>query len=115
MATKPNPRRQNGHRRNKNRARIKARGDACYLCGRPIDYDRVDVTDPLSWVVDEVIPVSRWQEFGYPSPRAVAEDFNNLRAAHRICNARKSNKTIEELRCKPKARKRAYVALDGEW
>lgn len=113
--SKPNPRRQNGHRRNKNRARIKARGDACYLCGRPIDYSRTSVHDPFSWVVDEVIPVSRWQEFGYHSARAVAEDFSNLRAAHRICNQRKSNKTIEELRCKPKPRKRAFVAPDGEW
>ena len=113
MAT--NPRNQNGNLRRKNRARIKARGDFCYLCGRPIDYDRVDVTDPMSWVIDEVIPVSRWREFGYPSPRAVAEDFNNLRAAHRICNAQKSNKTVDELRMRVKANKRAFVAHDGEW
>lgn len=69
----------------------------------------------MSWVIDEVIPVSRWREFGYPSPRAVAEDFDNLRAAHRICNARKGNKTIDELKMRVKARKRAYVATDGEW
>ena len=85
------------------------------MCGRPIDYDRVDITDPMSWVVDEVIPVSRWEEFGYPSPRAVAEDFNNLRATHRICNARKSNKTIDELQKRVRRTQRAFVASDGEW
>ena len=110
-----NPRNQNGNLRRKNRARIKARGDVCYLCGRTIDYDRTAPTDPMSWVIDEVIPVSRWKEFGYSSPRAVAEDFNNLRAAHRLCNARKSNKTIDELKARQKARKRAYIAPDGEW
>ena len=111
-----NPRQSNGNLRRKNRARIKARGEPCYLCGRPIDYSRNDTTDPYSWVIDEVIPVSRWREFGYLSPRAVAEDFSNLRAAHRICNARKSNKTIEELRHNPARKKsRQYVPPDGDW
>ena len=72
-----NPRQSNGNLRRKNRARIKARGEPCYLCGRPIDYSRNDTADPYSWVIDEVIPVSRWREFGYLSPRAVAEDFSN--------------------------------------
>ena len=111
-----NPRFQNGNLRRKNRARLKARGDVCYLCGRPIHYDEPsDPKHPWSFVIDEVIPVSRWQEFGYSSPRAVAEDFNNLRAAHRLCNQRKSNKTVEELRSKPKANRIAFVASDGEW
>ena len=111
-----NPRQSNGNLRRKNRSRIKARGDVCYLCGRPIDYNRNEASDPWSWVIDETIPVSRWREFGYPSPRAVAEDFNNLRAAHRICNARKGNKTIDELRRKStKHFGRQYVPPDGEW
>ena len=109
-----NPRYENGNLRRKNRARIKSQGDVCYLCGRPIDYT-LPHDNPWAFVVDELIPVSRWKEFGYDSPRAVAEDFNNLRAAHRICNARKSNKTIEELKKRQNANKRAYVASDGEW
>ena len=113
MAT--NPRQANGNLRRKNRARIKARGDVCYLCGRPIDYTRNDASDPLSWVIDEVVPVSRWREFGYQSPRAVAEDFQNLRAAHRVCNARKGKKTVDELCRKPQKRKKQFVPADGDW
>ena len=111
-----NPRQANGNLRRKNRARLKARGDVCYLCGKPINYDSSDPSDPFGFVIDEIIPVSRWKEFGYASPRAVAEDFNNLAPAHRLCNARKSNKTINELRQKPlKKTARAFVAQDGEW
>jgi 5-methylcytosine-specific restriction endonuclease McrA len=111
-----NPRQANGALRRKNRARLKARGDVCYLCGRPINYDSSDPSDPFGFVIDEIIPVSRWKEFGYASPRAVAEDFNNLAAAHRLCNARKSNKTIDELRNRPtKKTKSVYVPSDGEW
>ena len=114
MAT--NPRYKNGNYRRKLRARMKARGDVCYLCGRPINWeDPCDARHPWSFVIDERIPVSRWQEFGYPSPEAVCMDAKNVYAAHRLCNAMKSNKTIEELRCKAKVKKRTYVAPDGEW
>ena len=51
-----------------------------------------DAKHPLSFVVDEIIPVSRWREFGYDSPEAVARDWNNLQPAHYCCNAAKSNK-----------------------
>lgn len=109
-----NPRYKNGNYRRKLRARLKARGDVCYLCGGAIDYT-LPPNDPRSFVIDEVIPVSRWREFGYPSPEAVCMDADNTRAAHKICNARKSNKTIEELKKRQNANKRAYVASDGEW
>lgn len=90
---KDNPRYANGNLRRKNRARLKAMGLPCHICGKPIDYDAPsDHLHPLSFVIDEIIPVSRWKEFGYPSKRAVAEDFNNLAAAHYACNALKSNK-----------------------
>lgn len=113
MAT--NPRSKNGNYRRKLRARMKARGDVCSICGRAINYD-LPSSDMMSFVVDERIPVSRWKEFGYPSPEAVCMDADNVFAAHRICNARKSNKTIEELkRGKVKPKQRAYVAPDGEW
>ena len=112
MAT--NPRYKNGNYRRKLRAKIKAGGGVCYLCGKPIDYS-LPKTDPLSFVVDEIIPVSRWREFGYPSPEAVCMDANNTRAAHRICNAQKSNKTINELQNRVKRKQRAFISHDGEW
>lgn len=93
-----NPRNKNGNLRRKNRARLKAMGLPCYLCNRPIHYDEPsDFRHPFSFVIDEVIPVSRWQEFGYSSPEAVANDFSNLRACHYICNANKSNRTLNEM------------------
>ena len=110
---KINPRYQNGHLRRKNRARLKAMGEPCHICGKPIHYDEPsDSKHPLSFVIDEVIPISRWKEFGYSSPRAVAEDWNNLRAAHYACNAMKSNHlptdrkvTVTQMR----------HASDGQW
>lgn len=94
-----NPRYKNGNLRRKNRARLKAMGLPCYLCGRPIHYDEPsDYQHPFSFVIDEEIPVSRWREFGYDSPEAVANDFNNLRSAHYICNLQKSNRTSAEAR-----------------
>ena len=94
MAT--NPRYTNGSLRRKNRARLKAMGAPCGICkGKlgPIHYDEPsDSKHPLSFVIDEIHPVSRWREFGYDSPRAAAEDFNNLQAAHYCCNQSKGNK-----------------------
>lgn len=91
-----NPRYKNGSMRRKYRARLKAQGGPCGICnGRlgPIHYDEPsDPQHPLSFVVDEIIPVSRWREFGYPSPSAVALDWGNMQAAHYCCNAAKSNK-----------------------
>lgn len=76
-------------------------GAPCHICnGRlgEIHYDEPsDHNHPLSFVIDEIHPVSRWKEFGYASARAAAEDWDNLGAAHYICNARKSDKTMAEL------------------
>lgn len=95
---KTNPRYANGNLRRKNRARLKAMGCVCGICnGRlgPIHYDEPsDAQHPLSFVIDEIKPVSRWREFGYGSAREAAEDFNNLQAAHYICNALKSDKVL---------------------
>ena len=118
MADKPraNPRYRNGALRRKNRARIKALGYPCYLCGRPINYDEPsDYQHQFSFVIDEVIPVSRWQEFGYASPEAVANDFNNLRACHYICNANKSNRTADEVRSGQGQRVRTRNVSISEW
>lgn len=91
-----NPRSQNGALRRKYRQRMKAAGCECGIChGRlgPIHYNEPsDAAHPLSFVIDEIKPVSRWKEFGYRSARAAAEDWNNLQAAHYCCNAAKSNK-----------------------
>lgn len=84
-----NPRRANGSRRDAIRARWKAIGAPCWLCGHPIDYSLGMMTDPvtgkrrphpMSFVVDEVVPVKYG---GDPL------DFDNTRPAHWICNARR--------------------------
>lgn len=90
-----NPRVSNGALRRRYRQRFQAMGAACGICkGRlgPIRYDEPsDARHPLSLAIDEIKPVSRWQEFGYSSARAAAEDWDNLQAAHYACNAAKSN------------------------
>ncbi len=95
--TKNNPRYANGNLRRKNRARLRAMGCECGIChGRfgPIHYDEPsDAAHPLSFVVDEIKPVAKWKQFGYPSARAAAEDWDNLQAAHYFCNAQKRDKT----------------------
>lgn len=72
-------------------------GCECGIChGRfgPIHYDEPsDAAHPLSFVVDEIKPVAKWKQFGYPSARAAAEDWDNLQAAHYFCNAQKRDKT----------------------
>lgn len=114
---KQNVRYANGTLRRKHRARLKAMGCECGIChGRygPIHYDEPsDYKHPLSFVVDEIKPVSRWKEFGYPSARAAAEDWNNLQAAHYCCNAWKSNKvdfSVESL-----SKKKKKPISDGDW
>jgi len=95
MAT--NPRYKNGSRRRKHRERFKAMNAPCGICGGrlgPIHYDEPsDAKHPLSFVIDERHPVSKWRQFGYDSPEAAAKDWNNLQAAHYCCNQAKGNKT----------------------
>ncbi len=111
-----NPRYANGSLRRKHRARLKAMGAGCGIChGKfgPIHYDEPsDHQHPLSFVVDEIRPVSRWREFGYPSRAAAAQDWNNLQAAHYCCNAWKSNRTSEEISRTPH---KAESVPDGQW
>ena len=88
----------------------------CGICrGRlgPIHYDEPsDAQHPLSFVIDEIRPVSRWKEFGYDSPAAAAQDWNNLQAAHWCCNAAKGNKTLFEM--ERKTHKKINI-VDGDW
>ena len=84
-----NPRRANGSRRDGIRARWRSIGDPCHICGKPIDYTlgMVEVNGkrrphPMSFVVDEIVPVSKG---GDPL------DFATTRPAHWICNARRGD------------------------
>ena len=115
QGAKINPRYHNGNRRRKYRARLKAINAECGIChGRlgEIHYNEPsDAQHPLSFVIDEIKPVSRWREFGYESAAACVDDFNNLQAAHYICNLRKSNKVDGERKTQFN---HAFVS-DGAW
>jgi 5-methylcytosine-specific restriction endonuclease McrA len=65
-------------RRNQMRARLRATGAACHLCGKAVDYT-LPSTDPMSFVVDHVTAVVRGGR----------DDITNAAAAHRICNSRR--------------------------
>jgi 5-methylcytosine-specific restriction endonuclease McrA len=78
-----NPRYANGYRRRQLRARVLTEEDCCWLCGRPVDKDPPHL-DPWAPVIDEIIPVSKG---GNPYDR------NNVRLAHRRCNARRGDGT----------------------
>lgn len=116
-----NPRSSNGNLRRKYRARLKAQGGPCGICKGllgPIHYDEPsDAAHPLSFVIDEIIPISRWKQYGYDSPQAAAQDWNNIQAAHYCCNAAKSNKinySVNYSVIKPK-RADEIIEIDGEW
>ena len=86
-----NPRCANGARRRALRNRWRAIGAPCGICGHPIDYSLGMVTvngkrrpHPMSFVVDEIVPVSKG---GDPL------DFENTRPAHWVCNARRGDGT----------------------
>lgn len=112
-----NARYKNGNLRRKNRARFKAMDAPCGICkGRlgPIHYDEPsNYQHPLSFVIDEIAPVSKWKTYGYSSARAAAEDFNNLQAAHYYCNAKKGDKTNFTLQTGTKEAK--VNVKDGKW
>ena len=111
-----NPRYSNGTLRRKHRARFKGMDAPCGICGGrlgPIHYDEPsDSKHPLSFVIDEIRPVSRWKEFGYESPEAACRDWNNLQAAHYCCNQAKSNRVPEDQRVKSIGQR---IVLDGDW
>ncbi len=76
----------NGNARRKVREWLKAQGMPCHLCGRAIDYS-LPAGDPMSFEVDEIVPVSKG---GSPI------DKGNVAAAHRICNQRRGNKPLRK-------------------
>lgn len=76
ITPKPNPRRTNGTRRDRVRARVLREESDCWLCGEPVD-KTIKTPHPDSPEVDEVTPVSKG---GSPYDR------RNCRLAHRRCN-----------------------------
>ena len=109
-----NPRYSNGTLRRKHRARFKAMNAQCGICkGRlgPIHYDEPsDAKHPLSFVIDEVHPVSKWKKYGYESPKQAAQDWNNLQAAHYICNQQKGARDGFVIAHVPQR-----ISMDGQW
>ena len=92
---KTNPRRSNGHRRDELRRWLASQQLPCALCGKPIDYSLTTWVDPrdgkvkrhpMSFEVDEIVPVSKG---GDPLDR------DNVQPAHRICNQTRGNKTLK--------------------
>lgn len=114
MAT--NPRYSNGNLRRKFRARFKAMDAPCGICkGRfgPIHYDEPsDYKHPLSFVIDEIRPISKYRAYGYESMAAAAQDWNNLQAAHYACNASKGAKVVE---VSAVSRIKTSNVVDGTW
>lgn len=97
-----NPRRSNGYQRNLRIKRLKSEGRPCWICvlaGKSgvIDYS-LRFPHPYSFVVDELVPVSKYWLGGYPSAQAAALDYNNLAAAHKCCNEWRGNKTVDEVK-----------------
>ena len=114
--SRSNPRYSNGTLRRKHRAWFRSMEAPCGICrgrlGRIRYEEPSDADHPLSFVIDEIHPVSKWREFGYPSPSAAAKDFSNLQAAHRCCNAMKGAKV--DFQFPSNARHHSIIA-DGNW
>lgn len=87
----------------------------CGICrGRlgPIRYDQPsDAAHPLSFVIDEIRPVSKWRVYGYKSAAAAAQDWENVQAAHWICNSQKGAK----VGWSPKLMRQTTLPSDGDW
>ncbi len=77
--------------RDRDRNAIKRERPPCGICGDAIDYS-LPYLDPMSYVVDHVIPVAK----GGP------DTIDNKQAAHRSCNSRKYDKSEVDLRPAPR-------------
>ena len=116
MSRSPNSNPRSSAFRRKYRLRLKAMDAPCGICkgrlGRIHYEEPSDAQHPLSFVIDEIIPIAKWRQFGYATREAVALDVNNLQAAHYCCNATKGAK----LEVKP-IKKQAFLkpVSDGEW
>ena len=77
----------NGNARRKVRVWLKDQGRPCHICGGAIDYS-LPAGHPMSFEVDEIVPVSRG---GSPTDPA------NVAPAHRICNERRGNRPLRKV------------------
>lgn len=103
------PRYANGNARRKLRERLCSEGRPCWICrvmGKrgTIDY-LLRFPHPWSFVIDELVPVSKYWLGGYATPEAAALDYNNLAAAHKCCNEWRGNKTVDEVMAIAQGRK----------
>ncbi|UXE05423.1 HNH endonuclease [Arthrobacter phage Renna12] len=73
---------RNTRRQKAIKAELRARRDPCWLCGEAIDYTLPD-TEPRGFSADHVKPWSTHPE--------LREDPANYRAAHLVCNQKRSN------------------------
>lgn len=122
---KTNPRWAYRTLRQKYQRRYEAEDAPCGICrgrlGR-IRYDQPRTPEyPLSLVIDEILPVSKWEQFGYESAKQAAADPNNIQPAHRICNQLKSDKVnfdfdkaVQRQTQRPML-ERKQIKLDGNW
>ena len=89
----------------------------CGICkGRlgAIHYDEPsDAKHPLSFCIDEIIPVSKAKLYGYDSPEAAAQSWENTQAAHWVCNQMKRDKLNYRFGEVPK--REIKFKRDGEW
>lgn len=69
--------------RKRDRARIAATKAACHICGQAVDYT-LPHTDPMSFVVDHIIPLAK----------GGADTMKNKAAAHRECNSKKRARLV---------------------
>lgn len=82
---KANPRRRSG--RDRLWRRVRALGEPCWICGLPIPLD-APARDPLSFELDELLPVSSG---GSPT------DPGNVAGTHRCCNLWRGVKSISHV------------------
>lgn len=72
--------------RDRHRAQIRRTQAPCGICGGEIDYS-LHWRNPLSFVVDHVIPLAL----------GGSDDIENKQAAHRHCNSIKSDKMPDDI------------------
>lgn len=82
-----NPRRSNGHRRDQQRARWRALGRPCYICGRPIDYT-LKAPAPWSFVIDETVPLKHGGSMTWDNQGPAHWWCNRIKSTHNITWAR---------------------------